>query len=647
MSEVDIQFEDLEPYKSLILGKMKSNTIKTELVEDCLNDICDILKLDTDSDERARIRCEIENGQTTYKRELEHGFVHYELEKPVSWTNNYDITDVEHHIALITRRKGTDYVALYLSENSQRRQIRDKFGNLSYDGLGKLKEIPPERLNAVFFGDQVRTLWMSGMHQRVPVKADAKILSGTDLEYTLDPINDQTFYFSAARSRHPDIQKAIGISPNKSRIWTQRSANWTDYQTSVRDLLDLLNDKEGTEGRPLPVLAEFADPDNVGSPYDLVIQPSELLGQDTEQEQETLNRVEEWAYDADFNVRDESSSTYIVAEVNYRGNQIGKLIINLNNSDPLNVEIDSVTTELTVDELPEKLRNASDEDVRAGETGKEEDSEVPDGPLSELKELCEDPRKIKIYFDTGHTLSSGSLYKARFRDQSFENFLWAEFDDRYDITKEKPEEFPSGGDEVEWDDEQECSLFRWVRENWPPNEEPWQGAHSAPGGWLACDDDSTEVADFVHLTTRTNDPVVSLVHVKAARNDSSNREISVAKYEKVTAQAVKNLRNLDHQTLGSNLNEAVGNKIGNYVWNDGEYAEREEMVEELENLGNDYERRVVVVQPHIQKSHFERISDENESENIQRLKQLYTLLLGAENACNGLGAKFHVISAVG
>lgn len=647
MSDTDLGLEDLEPYKSLILGEMKSTATKTELIEDCLDNIREILKLDTDLDSRTRIRREIEDGQKTHKQQLEHGFIHYELEKPVSWSSNRELTDVENHLVLITRKKGTDYIAFYISENSRRRQIRDKFGSLSYDGLGKLVKISPDRLNAVFFGDEVRTLWMSGMHRRVPVKADSKILSGSDLEYTLDPINDQTFYFSAARSQHPDIQKPIGISPNKSSIWTQRSTSWSDYQRSVNRLLGLLDENEGTEERPLPVLAEFADPDNVADPYDLVIQPPEVLSQDNEQEPETLNRIEEWSYDAHFDLRDKSSSTNIETEVNYRGNQIGELGIDLDLSDPLNIEIDSVSTELTIDELPDQLRYETDEEGGAGATSAKEDKKKAREPMSELKQLCQDPRKIKIYFDTGHTLSDGSLYKASFRDQSFENFCWSEFDDKFDITKEKPEDFPSGGSEVGWDDDPELSLFRWVRENWPPNEEPWEGTPDAPSGWLACDDGSTEVADFVHLTTETDDPIVSLIHVKAAGNDSSGREISVAKYEKVTGQAVKNLRNLDHETLGPNLNEAISSKIGDYVWKNGEYRQRAEMVRELKGLGSDYERRVVVVQPHVQKSHLDGIDNEDESEDAHRLKQLYTLLLGAENACNGLGAEFHVISATG
>jgi hypothetical protein len=149
-------------------------------------------------------------------------------------------------------------------------------------------------------------------------------------------------------------------------------------------------------------------------------------------------------------------------------------------------------------------------------------------------------------------LSNGSFYKARYRDQKFDNFIWLDFDD-YVITKEKPKEsdFPTEGDHIEWDDDP--SLFNWVYENWPPDEEPWEGA---PRGWLACDDGNMEVADFVHFTTKEDESsLLSLIHVKGAGSDSSGREISVSQYEKVTAQAVKHLRVLDYKRLGAGLNE--------------------------------------------------------------------------------------------
>ncbi len=656
MSDSQLAIEDLKPYRTLLLGEMKSNTTKTVLIENCLEDIRDVLSITTESHSEGevdskseaeqrggvRLRREVNSDQAQSGQELEHGFLHYELEKPTSWTSEDGIRDVENHLILVTRRKGTDYVAFYTSETSRRRQIRSRFDDLDYDGLGRVREIPPENLNAVFFGDEVRTLWMSGMHQRVSVKADSKVLSGTDLEYTLDPINDQTFYFSAARSRHRGIDRSVGISPNKSRIWTHRSSSWDDYKDNIKEILDLLDDEDNAEERPLPVLAEFADPDNVGNPYDLVIQPPETFDRDAEQNAETRDRLETWSYDVHFDVRETSSRAKIEAEVTYRGNQLGDIEIELEDFDTENVGIDSVTTEPTVDKLPNQLQRPPDED---DQTDGEDDSEESTDPLTELRELCQNPKRLKIYFDTGHTLVDGDFYKASFRDQPFQNFCWVEFGDKYDITSEKPDQLKSDSDEIEWDNGPN-SLFKWVCENWPPNVGPWQGTSNAPSGWLACDDGGREVADFVHLSTETDDPIISLIHVKAAGSASSGRQISVARYEKVTGQAVKQLRNLDHETLGANLHESIGNKVGSYVWKNGEYRDRQEMVQELKSLSGNYERRVVVVQPHIQKSQCEKAREEVDSDDAQRLNQLRTLLLGANNACNGLGAEFHVVSAL-
>jgi len=89
------------------------------------------------------------------------------------------------------------------------------------------------------------------------------------------------------------------------------------------------------------------------------------------------------------------------------------------------------------------------------------------------------------------------------------------------------------------------------------------------------------------------EPVLTLIHVKGSGSNSDGREISVANYEVVTGQAVKNLRKLDHRILESGLEEGIGNG----------------------------------------------------GQNETRLKQLDTLLHGAKQACNGLQAEFWVIAA--
>jgi hypothetical protein len=658
MNNQELDFEDLQPYRTLLLGEMKSNTTKGDLIKNCLEDIREVLGITKESesveDESSKAESEQSSGGIDRReinwdhnkngQELEHGFIHYKLKKSASWTSEDDIRDIENHLVVVTMRKGTEYVAFYTSETSKRRKLRARFDNLDYDGLGRLREIPPENLNAVFFGDEVRTLWMSGMHQRTSVKADSKVLSGTDLEYTLDPINDQTFYFSAARSRHQNINRSVGISPTKSRIWTHRSTSWNDYEENVKEILDLLAQQDQGEERPLSVLAKFADPDNVGDPYDLVIQPPETLDRDAEQNAETRDRLETWSYDVHFDLQDTSSQSKIQAKVTYKGKKLGEIKIELDDFDSEDVGINSVTIDSDISELPDKLQRPPDEETKAHDADGEGDNEESSEPLSELEELCQKSNRLKIYFESGHTLVDGDFYKASFRDQPFRNFCWLDFGDQYDITSEKPNNFPTDGNDINWDDEP-YSLFKWVRESWPPNSDLWQDATNAPSGWLACDDGGTEVADFIHLTTETETPILSLIHIKAAGSATSNRQISVACYEKVTGQAVKQLRNLDNDTLGDNLHDSIGNKVGSYVWKNGKYVDRQDMVQELKDLGSDYQSIVVVIQPHIQKSHHKKAKKEDDSQDAQRLNQLRTLLLGAENACNGLGAEFRVISA--
>lgn len=662
MAPEELGLDELKPYKSIILGEITSEDVGEDFVEDCLDAIGDILKLEEDGSSKARNRTKesSEENVETSNESLEHGFIHYKLKKSVTWTDNNEIADTEHHLVLLTRNTKIDFVALYVSENSRRRAIREKFGNDNCSGLQYLTQIAPKKLNSAFFGDQVRTLWLSGMHRRVEVKADSKILSGPDLRYALDPIHDQTFYHSAVRTNHSDLESAVGISPKKSRVWTQRSSDWDDYRRSVTEILNHLENEDDSEQRPLPVLAEFAETSDLGSPYELIIQPSELLSQDVEIDDERRKRLEQWAYNTEFDIDDGSSSERIEADVYHTGVRIAEITIGLDTSDPLDVDI-SASMESTDNELPDVIRfehddeddsnegtseesefkGDEDEESDTGEVEEDEEEELPD-TLIELKELCEEEDQIKVYFDSGHTLSNGSFYKARYRDQRFDKFLWLDFAD-YVITKEKPKEsdFPAEGDHIEWDDDP--SLFKWVYENWPPDEEPWEGA---PRGWLACDDGNMEVADFVHLTTKEDGPsLLSLIHVKGAGSDSSGREISVSKYEKVTAQAVKHLRELDYETLGSGLKDSISTKISNYVWNDGERADRDDMVAEIEDLGTNYEAHVVVLQPHVQMSHRQETREMEGTQDYDRLMQLETLLNGAKSSCSGMGATFHVISS--
>lgn len=633
MPEID-RIDQLQPYKSLVLARIRNEATLTDLIADCLADVEDILDLadeapegDEPPEDRTRVKMS-KDPESVTQEGLVHGYLHYQLRKPVSWAEPDEIRDVENHLVLLTRKRKTDVLALYASENTRRRAIRREFGTPSREGLTYLAPVAPERLNSAFFGETVRTLWLSGMHRRVPVKADAKVLSGQDLKFALDPLNDQTFYFTAARSRTAPLG-AVGLSPKKSRIWTRPSRDWTDYRTEVSTILDLLDGTEEDDldpdaQRPLPVLAQFATQAGaLEGPYDVVVQPPELLSSDAAPDEEEREEAERWAYDAHFDVTDDADSPNVDADVYHRGDAIGTISIAIDASDPTDVTIEEVETE--------------------ADDSCEDDHEAL---LDELEDLCARTRRLKVYYDSGHTLSDGALYSVQFRDQSFSSFFWTPFGDAYDVTKEKPSDFPPETGADLWDPD-DRSLFRWVYEHWPPalDEAPWANRDDHPQGWLAIDDGAMEIADFIHLDPHPETEVLSLIHVKGSGSDSPNREISVANYEVVTGQAVKNLRNLEHEQLSDQLIEGLTTQVGDLVWKDGERTTRQEMVGALRALGSDFERRVVVLQPHIRKSYYEETRQGKGGQNETRLKQLDALLNGAEQACNGLGAQFFVLAA--
>lgn len=630
MADIE-RIDQLEPYKSLVLARIGDDATVTTLIEDCLDDIEKILDLSDEEEEgaeRERIKVARNADNRSPEEGLVHGYIHYRLRKSVSWAEPTGVKDTENHLILLTRKRRTTCLALYASETSRRRAIRRAFTSSDWNGLEHLSQVDPEQLNAAFFGETVRTLWLSGMHRRVPVKADAKILSGTDLEYALDPVNDQTFYFSAVRSSHntqTDELRTVGLSPKKSRIWTRQSPDWSYYREGVNQILSRLSStlqNDQFENRPLPVLAEVSDATgDLGTPYDLVIQPPELLSSDVQQEETELEKVEEWAYEAHFDILDSSEAPSVDADVYHRGELIGDVSLEIDASDPTDVIIQGVETEV-----------------------EDEESEEHEDLLSELENLCSSTRKLKVYYDSAHTLSDGSLYSVQFRDQPFRQFLWATFGDEYEITKEKPDDFPGDGNDVSWDQD-DRSLFRWVYENWPPSDGPWANRGDHPQGWLAIDDGSMEIADFIHLDPHPEVPVLSFVHVKGSGSDSEGREISVANYEVVTGQAVKNLRNLDHRILESGLKEGIENEVGRFVWEDGDSSDRHQMIDEIQDLDSQVERRVVVVQPHIRQEYYSDVRNGSGGQNETRLKQLDTLLHGAKQACNGLQAEFWVIAA--
>src|SRR5439155_17015050 len=130
-------------------------------------------------------------------------------------------------------------------------------------------------------------LWLSGIHTRTSMKADSKVLSGSDLRDALDPLGDQSYYFTAARSLS-DVgtrNLIVGLSPRRSRVWVGPSRDWEECARTITDLLTTLEAVEGSERSdetPIPVLAgPLTSAADVRGAFDVSVVGPESLAEET------------------------------------------------------------------------------------------------------------------------------------------------------------------------------------------------------------------------------------------------------------------------------------------------------------------------------------------------------------------------------
>ena len=588
-------FKLLKPYRSFILAKIRDKFDLGRITDQVLEDIVGMLSLgDT---ERRRL---ISRFPAQQDEELEVGYLHFEEIRPVTWTVNPSITDTFNHLVVICRRNR--HVAICATDVAFRSSVVRRLDRGDSLGLGALQPIGAGFINAAFVRGKARTLWLSATHRRTTVKADSKVLSGIDLRDALNPVEDQSYYFTAARCGVDleQINSSVGSAPRTSKVWVGSSADWNEFRSTVTALLTRLEETKKAEPSPLPVIAVTSiDSHKINGAFDLALVPPELAAEEPSPDEEIRTTLERWSYGADFEILDTNGPS-LLAKVSVNGKAIGKIEFDIDVSNP-----ERVTWRVRGDPV--------DEDVR----------EIHDEAL----EVCRNYDWLKVWYDSGHALSNRAIFEIRYRDMPFRNYDWGSFDG-IDVTREKPEPISEIG--------RQDSLFCWINRHWPIG--PGQ-----PAGWLACDDGAMEIADFIHLDDRAAPPVLSLIHVKGAGSERPNRGISVSKFEVVTGQAVKNLRSLDRQLLEQGMVDGIGRKIGALVWHNHRVTTRQEMLQALGAIGHDYERKVVIVQPHMRKDTYEHARQHPRSKDAARLRQLDALLLGAESAIHGAGSVLVVI----
>lgn len=593
---------ELQPYKSFILARIRDRVKLEPVISAVLDDVEKLLTLDGPGAHRL-----VERSDPRRAGELSVGFLHYVEDQRVTWVSDPAVVDHINHLVLVCRRKR--HVAIFLSDPRWREAITRRFDKPRQTGIATLQHIPRGILNAAFMKGATRTLWLSSVHRRTSLKADSKILSGRELRDALDPLDDQSYYFTAARclTKLEDKSMPIGVAPRSSRVWIGATNDWDEFRETVTLLLAYLETCTVPENAPLPIIAvPTSDARKVEAAFDVGLMPPEILADDPSIDPLSRQEMERWAYHTDLQIT-ETDGPDLKANISLGGMLLGTVNFTVDTQKP-----GGVTLRANGQPDSELVRELHAEAIRA----------------------CNRPSWVKIWYESGHTLSQGELYEMRHRDVPFLGFRWIHFADTHlDVEKPSPLDLKTIGTKK--------SLFCWIKNNWPITR-----LGSNRGGWLACDDGSMEIADFIHLDEIGARPKLVLIHVKGAGSRNPDRAISVSKYEVVTGQAVKNLRHLDWMLLDKGLNQGSKKMISKLVWHNRSQGTRKEMLTALRAHGALCERHVVILQPHVTKKRWEYAQKNPKCGDAARLRQLDTLLLSAEAACHALGARLTVIGAV-
>lgn len=529
--------------------------------------------------------------------------IEYEHRSQPAWAPPLRYMDLNHHLVVISV-KGT-VAAICTSEASLRPRI-DR-------ALIAARPIPRNEIESGFVGSEAKALWLDGIHARSDAKPDAKVLMGRALEFAIDPLGDQSYAFKAVRSRvglalsGGGTSQIVGASPDDGRLWLNRPGSWPDFVADTETLLDIASAVAALPPTVrFPALAQgVSSLADVNDAYAVAVAPPELLAEDTDPLLKQL--AAQWAYGTEFAVTP-GAGPNLTAAASFEGVALGDLSINP-----------------TIPDGRIALGLAWASQPAAGAAGR-----------ATFDALMAEHDWLKIYYGSGHTIAGGRGFRSAYTDRSFPDWKFKNLAN-YDVTREKPAVLPG------------CNLAQSIGETTAaggPDDSLFGYCHDTfDTGWLASDDGSMELADFVHIDDATN--LVTLIHAKGAGSAVPDRQVSASKYEIVTGQAVKNLRHLERRSLADALDAGRLHLIADAVWHNGvRQPDRAGLIARVLALPPNYLKRVVILQPQLTEAEHDACeSGQAPPQRIMKMKQLNTLMLAARLSANAVGADLEVWGA--
>lgn len=587
-----LDLDGFQPFMSAVLLKSLTTKSNRALAEALINEAGASIRTRGNT-----IRHVLDGPSVNRRGAFYVSCVVYSEEAPPSWDSRASsFSDKRHHVALAVVR-GTR-AALIASDNGMRAAM--------LTAIHSAKKVPRQEAFQAFVGTQARTVWLDGTHASTTVKPDKKVLMGTSLEDALDPLGDHSYQLSSVRSKVPIAgSKTLGVSPGAARVWMSRTASLSTLLGQVGALFDRLDSPPSQPTARFKFLSQpVSGTIGVHDAYELAVLPSLLFDPDPNAPPGALDRAHEWAYEAAFRVTSVPNSPNFAIDVTLGTTSLGQLDVWV------------------------AIQPSGQVTLSAG-------SWTPiDANLQALRDECQnyllDTAQTKIYYDSGHTVTEGQCFEGGYTEQvadwTFKNLVG------FEIGKEKPD--PAGGQTLAQAVAAGggTSLFGYVKQV------------MFPTGWLASDDGAGEVGDFVHV-----DPVsgkVTLVHVKASSKDEAARQVSVADYEVVVAQAVKNVRHLDKDNLIRALQESRNRQMAIATWRDGALVSRDDFIAIVQALPARFSREVIVLQPRLSRAeHDACVNGTATNDRVKRFQQLNALVLAGRLAAMAVGATFEIFAA--
>ncbi|MDX8122179.1 hypothetical protein SKZ59_10370 [Janthinobacterium sp. GMG2] len=620
-----------EPYGSYVLAERKSGVHITDVEQlEILDQYLDLVQLALVAAGTSVSGTVGEYGPVSHNGVVIRGRW-FETSTSSKWEPS--LKDSTNELLLISVAKNR--VAFYASDSGLRKILLSNLGNsLAPMALATLSKISSTRLIAAFLDDkQLKAMWLSGTHRSVQVKADSKILSGSDLKFALDPLGDSSYLAAAAR------QAEMGVSLRGSAVWTRPHKTIVSFAEDVQKIFGYL-ETSGTKEATLPVLAnELSSFASVQSPFDFDVSAPEALRLKAQQ-RKSADLTSQYYF--------QISASTAVGSPPYAFDLAVKPWSSTSLVGILNIQVEPAFTVTHSESVIEFQVTPVTAPLQVWMT------EV-------IAALLTQPEIFRVFYGSGHAITAGALSVARPMDIDFADWKWLSFalmpyhsvaGTSVWVHEEKPE-----ANELAniWQSTTDRSLFSWfVRTLNDPNEAAKMGLEPLQLGsrdvWIFCDDDAGEVADFVHVfAPPVGIPKITLIHIKGAHSESAAREMVAGPYEVVCGQAVKNLRYLTAERLIDRLEKRIFDD-DRPLWNSALVmgtapdGNRDDFFNVLCDIDEDACYAVLIIQPHVMQLAYGLPKNAPLAKTASLGSvQLRTLLFGVKANAAAVSASFHVV----